>query len=47
MQVMRDAIEREAGKRTVEETVRSAEDQSMDVVELEESQDAFAEYVAS
>jgi hypothetical protein len=46
MQILQDAIEKEAGGLTAE-TARSAEDQSMDVMELEASQAAFAEYVAS
>jgi hypothetical protein len=43
---MRDAIQQEAGERAAERE-DSAEDQSLNAMELEESQAAFADYVAS
>jgi hypothetical protein len=46
MQLLQDAFEQEAGE-VAAETRQSTEDQSMDVMELEASQAAFAEYVAS
>jgi hypothetical protein len=44
--MLQDAFEKEVGKLTAERA-RSAEDQSMDVMELEASQAAFGAYVAS
>jgi hypothetical protein len=46
MLIMRDAIEHEAEVRAAE-TGQPPEDQSQSVRELEESQEAFAAYVAS
>jgi hypothetical protein len=47
IQIMRDEIEQEAGERDPAEIETSTDDEESDSMELEESQEALAAYVAS